>query len=429
MRELSMTYLKPDGGVVVNKTNAENKDIVTVLNGCLNRAANQVRDMAHHFKGSSEIATARKIFNFLKDEIKYVRDSELFQDIKLPARFVADGTGDCKSYSLFTSAILSNLGISHRVRYVSYSYLNPTPSHVYVVTDNGVVIDAVWGKFNDEKPYKHKRDMKVRTLSGINGVHPSFYNDYQDRMIGGTGINGRFGDWLKQTKVGQKAKTVTAAPVRGAFLALVRLNVLALATLLNLRYNSKVSPQRRSLAAAKYKEMETLWYNWGGNRTELSRVVAQGAKAKPFGVNLPAAKNLKFVKNLRSAGIISGMSDSHCIGSIGSAGSIAAFLATATPIVVAAGGIMITLSEVFKEVKDNVTEEEKDNIVDVSTGGGANLPYTATGGGTVLTANGGVLVANENQNTNTEKGSDTGEGNNTNLLVGATILAKLAGLF
>lgn len=159
---------RPTGKTELEYMSGINQNIITVLHSNLPRAVRQTREISQHFKGVSELETARKIWDFLKKEIKYKRDREGYQDIKLPGRFVAEGSGDCKSYSLFTAGILSNLGIPYRFRYTSYSS-DPTPQHVYIVTESGIIIDAVWNAFNSQKNFTHKKDypMQISTLSGI----------------------------------------------------------------------------------------------------------------------------------------------------------------------------------------------------------------------------------------------------------------------
>lgn len=157
-----------DGKTTVNHINGWNSDIITVIHSNVPAATKQMREVAQTFNKGNEMATARAIWNFLKREIKYVKDPDGYQNIKLPGRFVATGSGDCKSYSLFTASILENLGIPYSFRYTSYG-LNTTPQHVYIVTDSGIIIDGVWNKFNSEKAFTSKKDykMKIQTLSGI----------------------------------------------------------------------------------------------------------------------------------------------------------------------------------------------------------------------------------------------------------------------
>jgi len=132
-----------------------NGDIIKAIHKYVPYAKEQSRSRAKLFKGNSEKETAKNIFNFLKDNIRYVEDSVHFQDIRLPNRLIKDGKGDCKSFAMFTASILENLGIPYKFVYTSYTD-NRVPQHVYVQTDNGIIIDAVWRQFNDEKPYTYK---------------------------------------------------------------------------------------------------------------------------------------------------------------------------------------------------------------------------------------------------------------------------------
>ena len=195
-----------DGKTTVNYINGWNSDIITVIHSNVPAATKQMREVAQTFNKGNEKETARAIWNFLKREIKYVKDPDGYQNIKLPGRFVATGSGDCKSYSLFTASILENLGIPYSFRYTSYG-LNPTPQHVYIVTDSGIIIDGVWNKFNSEKAYTSKKDykMKIQTLSGIG------CNSCED-------ISSPFNRSLKSTVMARRKKaaprTVTATATR-----------------------------------------------------------------------------------------------------------------------------------------------------------------------------------------------------------------------
>lgn len=178
LRQKAISYLPaPAFSNTINYPNGGNGDIINVLHANIARAVSQTRDIAKHFKGATDLDTSRNIWNFLKKEIKYKKDRYGQQDIKLPSRFVSDGSGDCKSYSLFTAGVLTNLNIPFKIRYTSYS-ADPTPQHVYIVLDSGIIIDGVWTKFNDQKPYTFKKDytMKIQTLAGVGCLNCSGSN-------------------------------------------------------------------------------------------------------------------------------------------------------------------------------------------------------------------------------------------------------------
>lgn len=171
MKIPAQDYPRFTGTEVLNKDMADNADIRRAIIQAVPKANQQVTKFAKHFGRNSQRETCKAIFDFLKNEIKYVADGSE-QVIKLPSALLSTKVGDCKSYSLLTSAILTNLGIPHHFVLTSYNG-DPTPSHIYVATDDGCIIDAVWGIFDSEKKpfYKYEvkpnGQMKVKTLSGV----------------------------------------------------------------------------------------------------------------------------------------------------------------------------------------------------------------------------------------------------------------------
>jgi hypothetical protein len=152
------------------KMEADNADIRKAIVQAVPKATEQVKEMAVSFSGSSDQETCKKIFDFLKNSINYEADGAN-QIIRYPSALLKTKKGDCKSYSLLTAAILNNLKIPCRFVLQSFNE-DPTPSHIYVETLSGVKCDAVWGKFNSEKPstFKYYIPMNVKYMSGIGGV-------------------------------------------------------------------------------------------------------------------------------------------------------------------------------------------------------------------------------------------------------------------
>ena len=149
-----------------------NKDIITAIHNALPEAIAEVKEFSKNFKGKNNLETSRKIWNYLRS-LKYVKDPQGFQYIKLPKKLI-NSSGDCKSFSLLTGAILKNLGLPVTFRYTSYDINDPTPSHIYTITkdENGkdIIIDGVFYEFNAEVPYKHKKDYKME-IAVINGLN------------------------------------------------------------------------------------------------------------------------------------------------------------------------------------------------------------------------------------------------------------------
>lgn len=175
-----MNLAKPNQNITF-KVGATNFELQRAIEAALPAAVAQTKDLAKKFKGSTEKETCSKIFNFLMSDITYKVDGDN-QKIKLPSAFLRERSGDCKSYSLFTAAILSNLKIPFSFTYASYNPTDKTPEHIYVTTKNSCIIDAVYGKFNAEKKpcYKFQKTMNISYISGIKKHHSEKYEKREE---------------------------------------------------------------------------------------------------------------------------------------------------------------------------------------------------------------------------------------------------------
>ena len=172
---------------------ADNSDLRAAIMAAVPEAVEQTKQLAPYFQTTSDRETAKKIFDYLKQNVKYKAD-DYRQVIQLPSAIMQPGAvTDCKSLSLFTAAILQNLGIPWHFVLASYTD-SPIPGHIYVQTDSGVIIDVVWGKFNSEKKpkYRYKMDYK-RNDAGLGGAEPigNIFKKGQQLINQGT-------DWAKQ---------------------------------------------------------------------------------------------------------------------------------------------------------------------------------------------------------------------------------------
>jgi hypothetical protein len=156
------------GQTILVKQNANNSELQRAIEAVIPAATKQAASIASRYKGKNEAETCKKIFDYLKNNINYKADGAN-QAVRLPSGLMRTLQGDCKSYSVFTSAILSNLGIPHKLVYASYDPKDPTPTHIYVMTNSGCIIDAVYGKFNAEKKatFKKYKNMNISYISGI----------------------------------------------------------------------------------------------------------------------------------------------------------------------------------------------------------------------------------------------------------------------
>ena len=224
--------MKP--GIHSVKQDASNSELQKAIEAAQPYAVKQMAGRAEQFKGTTEKETCKKIFDYLKHNIKYKADGDE-QQVRLPSGLIRTGTGDCKSYALFTSAVLSNLGIPHYLTYASYNS-DPTPTHVYVTTKNGCIVDAVWGKFNSEKQANHKinKPMNISYIAGVRGHR---------KRIGAL-------------------STITLSIPRQILLGLYSTNVDGLAT----------------IASKNMGPLEAKWVKMGGSLSAIRAAVADGVK-------------------------------------------------------------------------------------------------------------------------------------------------------
>lgn len=318
---------------------ADNSDLRAAIMAAVPEAVEQTKQLASYFKTTSDRETAKKIFDYLKKNVKYKAD-DYRQVIQLPSAIMQPGcVTDCKSLSLFTAAILQNLGIPWHFVLASYTD-SPIPGHIYVQTDSGVIIDVVWGKFNSEKKpkYRYKMDYKNKN-AGLGGAEPigNILKQGQKLIQQGTDwakqqadelarkareeadrlarearetaakaaaeaerlrqqagqLQGRieqkfdqFKNWSKETveSIIDKAKTLGLAPGRNLFLIIVKSNFDGLAN---------------KLSRINQDELRSAWNRAGGNWTNLTDAIRKGASKRSI--------NIGFLKGLESLTKISGI--------------------------------------------------------------------------------------------------------------------------
>lgn len=276
-------------GHTIVKRNATNSELQRAIEGAIPQATKQATTIANRYKGKTEEETCKKIFDYLKNNINYKADGE-DQQVRLPSGLMRTAQGDCKSYSVFTSAVLSNLGIPHKLVYASYDPKNPTPSHIYVVTDKGCIIDAVYGKFNAEKKATYKK-YKPMNISYIAGVKPR----RMGRSCGYSGIGATEGalEWASRNginltasqKIAIGAQKVLPIAIGGRAILrnLIQKNAGGFATSLSKLMMESRSQRQGQPSWDKMRAIELKWLNKGGNPNELYESIAEGATKTPTG--------------------------------------------------------------------------------------------------------------------------------------------------
>jgi hypothetical protein len=284
------------GQTILVKQNANNSELQRAIEAVIPAATKQAASIADRYKGKNEAETCKKIFDYLKNNINYKADGAN-QAVRLPSGLMRTLQGDCKSYSVFTSAILSNLGIPHKLVYASYDASDPTPTHIYVMTNSGCIIDAVYGKFNAEKKatYKKYKNMNISYIAGMNKRRGmgSMANNSIGRSCGIGGVDtGR--DWAEKLGIWKnlpgsvKAQyTVNlvnplAIPGRETFKALLRKNAGGIANTLARVYEIARADNSKP-EFKKYRDIELDYLSKGGNPDEMRVAFQEGNTKTPTG--------------------------------------------------------------------------------------------------------------------------------------------------
>ena len=308
-------------------------DIISAMLSAHKMYASEYDKISKDFYSGDGIQTAKKLFEFLKKNVKYSIESDKNQRIMSPAAILSIAKNDCKSFSLFIMGVLDSLKrkglINNKIyyRFASYKLLDEIPHHVFAVIQdeegNEYFIDPVLSTFNERKTYYHKIDkipnMPLYSVSGIGKTK---------KKVAAKAV----APVPKEKK--KIVLKIALAPARGSFLLLVGLNFMGLATKLKAAFNNRAD------------ETQNWWKNLGGNPNELLRKVQQGAKKKRI-----AAADVEF----------------NSEGQIGVVLETGAAAATAAPILIKLAEFLSKLGIDVKEVSEvgkRVLAKQVKNVVE-----------------------------------------------------------------
>lgn len=276
-----------DKTIVYKTNNGSNKDIVSFMKQLLPLSVLQAKAFAHKFRASTVQNTCHNVYKWLKNNIVYKEDGYI-QEPKLPGVLWRDWPkADCKSYALFSYAVLECLGLQPKLKFIGQSSSRAF-DHVYTVC-NGYVIDPCLPNFNQEANFKISKLMRVQAIAGVT-VEKLNYNDrgYQWPIpdprdyyagVGKVSLKEMFNKVKEAakdvaTKAKEIGKDVAFAAPRNAFLVLVKLNGLGLATKLD---------KAQAKSAASDAKMIKIWKKFGGDPKALKDAIGKGKKKKPIG--------------------------------------------------------------------------------------------------------------------------------------------------
>lgn len=122
-----------------------NSDIVDCWKKCYEEFKEQPRALVSNITAGTIDEKCQDVFDYMIKNTRYQLDRDGEQLIKSPARLLADGCGDCKSYTMFIACCLHCLGIPCKVRFVNFDG-GSQYTHVYAVAideqGNEIIMDA-----------------------------------------------------------------------------------------------------------------------------------------------------------------------------------------------------------------------------------------------------------------------------------------------
>ena len=276
-------------------------DIISAITKAHEQYRPEYKKVALFFKASTPRKTGQKIFDFLKNNVRYTIEPADKQTVKSPAAILAEGEGDCKHYSGWAGGVLEQLGIPFAYRFASYRMFDKTPQHVFVVinpgTNSEIWLDPVLNSYDYKKPYTYAKDKKMAlySVSGIGATAAQKAALKQAKAARKAAPKAQKKQARKEVQAARKAAgrtagqvlkkgakvvlKVAAAPVRNAFLLLVRLNFANLGNKMKQAWEKAPS------------KLRIFWEQAGGKIEALKKAWESGSKKKRiFGIGAaPAA--------------------------------------------------------------------------------------------------------------------------------------------
>jgi hypothetical protein len=299
-------FPKANMNEVTVKKNAVVSDTVKFIPKVVRETLFHTERFALLMKGKTLLQTCKNIWQFVYDHIAYEPDEKGKEQVRSPARMIADLKGDCDCFSTFISSALCSLGIFHIFRITKYK--KDYFQHIYPIVPlaggGHITMDCVVEQFNYEEPYKEKQDYPME-LNYLNGV-PSkadYVDEDEQSGLRELGALFRRKNTAPQTKIGQKiqqaTQTVKAAAsktihalnkvnpatvvLRNGLLAAMKLNMGKVAQRLKYAYLPDAEAQKRGMDMSRFKrlkdvmqKLEKIFYGAGGKPENLKSAILTG---------------------------------------------------------------------------------------------------------------------------------------------------------
>ena len=160
----SMTGQAENKSVILSY-NQSAGDIVASLLKAVRVSLPTAQTLAKKLKGSSPEQTALNVYDFMRQNYIYRKESSANQTSKTLPRIILDSkngsTGDCKHYSTTAATIFKALGMPVYFRVIDQV---GRWNHIYVVlkyANRTIIVDGTYPYFNREKSYIKNAYIKV----------------------------------------------------------------------------------------------------------------------------------------------------------------------------------------------------------------------------------------------------------------------------
>lgn len=137
------------------------KDIIAQLRRAEFESRNVSNKISGLFNEPDKVKSAKKIWHFLRTNIKYQAEPKNDQSAKTINRFIVDGIGDCKHYATFAVGVCNALNIPAFFTLVGQDQRVKKPNHAYctaIINNKRVIIDPCRKNFDDEANYFYRWD-------------------------------------------------------------------------------------------------------------------------------------------------------------------------------------------------------------------------------------------------------------------------------
>lgn len=120
----------PEGRTEVISRSTSYGQVFGAVREYAREGAGLVRPLAQSLRGRTEGETARRVYAFIKDNVRYAHDPDGIEQIALPNRTLHEGKGDCDDMAILAASLFLAMGFKPRL-YVVRTGRNPEWNHIF----------------------------------------------------------------------------------------------------------------------------------------------------------------------------------------------------------------------------------------------------------------------------------------------------------